>query len=120
MPDRQAITPIASVHLDAPYADSVPPAPSHLMEAIVRVVQQLQPAPAPVDPIAHIRALEDAFQNNWVLGTSELAQLLKIAPKTLARHEKLERYGFVCVRAGHNGSELGWKIRKPKSKSKKK
>ena len=98
MPDRQAITPIASVHLDsAPYADSSPPTPPSLMEAIVRVVQQLQPPPAAVDPIAHIRALEDACQNNWVLGTSELAQLLKISPQTLARHEKLERYGFVCA-----------------------
>ncbi len=98
---------------------NVTPAPN-MLGAIAQLIQHLQPQAPPADPIAHIRALEDAYQHNWILGTSELAQLLKIAPKTLARHASMERYGFICERSGHNGTELGWKIRKPKTKGKKK
>ena len=114
MSDRQAITPVTPVALD----NAAPP--SNMLGAIAQLIQHLQPPAPPADPIAHIRALEDAYQNNWILGTSELAQLLKITPKTLVRHEKMERYGFVCERSGQNGTELGWKICKPKVKSKKK
>ena len=116
MSDPEAITPITSIHLESP----APQPPSTMLGTLAQIIQQLQPPTPSTDPIAHIRALEDAYQHNWILGTSELAQLLKISPKTLARHEKIERYGFACERAGQNGTELGWKIRKPKSKGKKK
>ncbi|WP_017325820.1 hypothetical protein [Synechococcus sp. PCC 7336] len=113
MSEEPSITPI-------PRAIVEPAQPQNTMAAMfAQLLQQLQPPSAPADPIAHIRALEDAYQNNWILGTSELAQLLKLAPKTLVRYDSIERYGFICERAGQNGSELGWKIRKPKSKKKK-
>lgn len=114
MSERQAVTPVIPVAL----GNTAPP--SNMLGAIAQLIQHLQPPAPPADPIAHIRALEDAYQHSWILGTSELTQLLKITPKTLVRHEKIGRYGFVCERSGHNGTELGWKIRKPKAKNKKK
>lgn len=114
MSDRQAITPVTPVELNT----GTPPL--NMAGAIAQLIQHLQPPAPAVDPIAHIRALEEAYQNHWILGTSELAQLLKITPKTLVRHETMERYGFVCERCGQNGTELGWRIRKPKTKNKKK
>ncbi|MEM8716340.1 MAG: hypothetical protein AAGE92_11285 [Cyanobacteria bacterium P01_G01_bin.4] len=117
MSDRSAITPVEP---PPPLTlGNVTPA-SNMLGTIAQLIQHLQPPASPVDPIAHIRALEDAYQHNWILGTSELAQLLKIAPKTLVRHGSMERYGFICERSGQNGTELGWKIRKPKTKGKKK
>ena len=114
MPDPQVITPIPSA---SPIAAA--PTSNHAMAAFAQLLAQFKPEAAPVDPIAHIRALEDAYQNQWILGTSELAQLLKMTPKSLARHTSVRRYGFLCERAGRNGTELAWKIRKPKSKKKK-
>ncbi|MGK7913162.1 MAG: hypothetical protein AB4050_17045 [Synechococcus sp.] len=114
MSEQQAITPVTPVELN-----TIAPSPN-MLGAIAQLIQNLQPPSPAADPIAHIRALEDAYQNHWILGTSELAQLLKITPKTLVRHETMERYGFVCERSGQNGTELGWRVRKPKTKGKKK
>ncbi|MEM9568489.1 MAG: hypothetical protein AAF974_09305 [Cyanobacteria bacterium P01_E01_bin.34] len=120
MSNRQAIAPTTPVEptTSAQLNNAAPP--PNMLGAIAQLIHHLQPPAPSVDPIAHIRALEDAYQHNWILGTSELAQLLKIAPKTLARHTSMQRYGFICERSGQNGTELGWKVRKPKTKGKKK
>ncbi|MES1026617.1 hypothetical protein ABN584_27365 [Gloeocapsa sp. BRSZ] len=44
------------------------------------IASQLKPAP---DPLASLRGLEEAYRNQWLLSTSELAQLLKLSPKTV-------------------------------------
>jgi len=56
-----------------------------LIEAIASrlipmIASQLKPAP---DPLASLRGLEEAYRNQWLLSSSELAQLRKLSPKTV-------------------------------------
>ena len=61
------------------------------------------------DPLAHIRSLQEACDRGWLLSSSELAPLLKLN-KVIG--QTIERYGFICTRAGRNGAESAWKITK--------
>jgi hypothetical protein len=63
-----------------------------------------------------IRFLEDAHTHRWLLSTSQLAELIGISPATLARMQECDRNGFQFVRAGMNGSEIAWEVKKLKSK----
>ncbi len=71
----------------------------------IATLKQLSPS----DPLANLRALEDAAQRGWLLSTSQLAPLL--GRKTLSG-EVIDRYGFVCRRVGRNGAESAWAIQK--------
>ncbi|MCY7282864.1 MAG: hypothetical protein LH679_05350 [Cyanobacteria bacterium CAN_BIN43] len=87
-----------------------------LIEAIASrlmpmIASQLKPAP---DPLASLRGLEEAYRNTWLLSTSELAQLLKLSPKTVRSYgDQFEDAGFVFTRAGtRKRGEVAWKISK--------
>jgi hypothetical protein len=73
------------------------------------IVINNRPHPDTVDPIANLKALEEACSNGWLLSSSQLAPLLGL--KTLTGKE-IHRYGFICTRAGRNGQESAWKITK--------
>ena len=91
-----------------------------LIEAIASrlipmIASQFLPPP---DPLASLRGLEEAYRNQWLLSTSELAQLLKVSPKTVRGYgEQFEDAGFVFTRAGtRKRGEVAWEISKrPKS-----
>ena len=87
-----------------------------LIEAIASrlmpmIASQLKPAP---DPLASLRGLEEAYRNQWLLSTSELAQLLKLSPATVRGYgEQFSDAGFVFTRAGtRKRGEVAWKISK--------
>lgn len=87
-----------------------------LIEAIASrlmpmIASQLKPAP---DPLAGLRGLEEAYRNTWLLSTSELAQLLKLSPKTVRSYgEQFSDAGFIFTRAGtRKRGEVAWKISK--------
>lgn len=69
------------------------------------------------DPLAHLRALEDACNNHWLLSTAELGQLLKMSPKTINKHPSFQRRGFVFQKVGRDGNETIWEIKKPRSQN---
>jgi hypothetical protein len=72
---------------------------ARLVPAIVRQIPS-SPLIAP-DPVAYLRALEEAYRNGWLLSTSELAALLKLSPATVRGYgEQFEDAGFVFTRAG--------------------
>ena len=73
---------------------------SILAEAIIQASRQ-------ADPLAHIEALQKACDCGWLLSSSELAPLLKLARIS---GQTIERYGFTCTRVGRNGAESAWKI----------
>ena len=75
------------------------------------IASQLKPAH---DPLASLRGLEEAYRNQWLLSTSELAQLLKLSPKTVRSYgEQFEDAGFVFTRAGtRKRGEVAWEISK--------
>lgn len=78
---------------------------------IPMIASQLKPAP---DPLASLRGLEEAYRNQWLLSTSELAQLLKLSPRTVRGYgEQFEDAGFVFTRAGtRKRGEVAWEISK--------
>ncbi len=75
------------------------------------IVSQFVP---PRHPLASLRGLEEAYRNTWLLSTSELAQLLKLSPKTVrSKGEQFEDAGFVFTRAKtRKREEVAWKISK--------
>ncbi len=63
----------------------------------------------PPDPLANLKALEEACQHQWLLSTSQLAFLLGL--KSLSG-QQIQRYGFTFTRVGRNGAESAWKVEK--------
>nr|WP_322718822.1 MarR family transcriptional regulator [Nostoc sp. ChiQUE02]MDZ8231812.1 MarR family transcriptional regulator [Nostoc sp. ChiQUE02] len=86
---------------------------TRLIPALVRQLPGLAAAP---DPVAHLRALEEAYENGWLLSTRELATLLKLSPSTVRGYgTKFEDAGFVFTRAGQRkGGEVAWSVGKAK------
>ncbi|MBD6619749.1 MarR family transcriptional regulator [Komarekiella sp. 'clone 1'] len=84
---------------------------TRLIPAIVRQLPGLAS-----DPVAHLRALEEAYKNGWLLSTRELATLLKLSPATVRGYgTQFDDAGFVFTRAGvRKGGEVAWSIGKPK------
>jgi hypothetical protein len=84
---------------------------TRLIPAIVRQLPALAS-----DPVAHLRALEEAYKNGWLLSTRELATLLKLSRGTVRGYgTKFEDAGFVFTRAGQRkGGEVAWSIGKAK------
>lgn len=88
---------------------------SALVGVIETVVQKL--IPNNKSPLAYLRDLEEAYQNGWLLSTSELAKLLGLSPKTIAGYgQEFSDAGFVFTRAGtRKGGEIAWSIEKEDS-----
>jgi hypothetical protein len=83
-----------------------------MVEAIAAKVYDLmtiQP-PQPSDPLANLRTLEEAYQNGWLLSSSQLAGLLGL--KGLPSGESFQRHGFRFTKAGRNGAESAWAVSK--------
>lgn len=78
---------------------------------IPMIASQLKPDH---DPLASLRGLEEAYHNQWLLSTSELAQLLKVSPRTVRGYgDPFEDAGFVFTRAGtRKRGEVAWEIGK--------
>ncbi len=81
------------------------------------IVSKLTP-PAP--PLAHLEALEKAYAKGWLLSTSELAQLLRLSPKTIRGYgDSFSEAGFTFTRAGTRArQETAWKVSKARSRTK--
>lgn len=62
--------------------------------------------------LENLDALERAYQNHWILSTSQLAEVLGVAGKTLSRLPEFDRHGFHFSRNGEVGNEIGWTISK--------
>ena len=89
---------------------------SALIGVIETVVQRLIPNQNK-SPLAYLRDLEEAYQNGWLLSTSEIAKLQGLSPKTIAGYgQKFSDAGFVFTRAGtRRGGEIAWSIEKEDS-----
>ncbi|MGK7877044.1 MAG: hypothetical protein AB4426_28260 [Xenococcaceae cyanobacterium] len=77
------------------------------------IVSKLTP-PAP--PLANLEALEKAYEKGWLLSTGELAQLLRLSPKTIRGYgDSFSEAGFIFTRAGTRArQETAWKVSKAK------
>lgn len=82
------------------------------------IVSKLTPSPP---PLAHLEALERAYEKDWLLSTSELAQLLKLSPRTIRGYgNSFSEAGFIFTKAGTRArQETAWRVSKAYSKNQK-
>lgn len=86
--------------------------PSALVGVIETVVKNLIPTSR--SRLTYMRELEEAYQHQWLLSTSELADLLGLTKKTVTNYgQEFSDAGFVFERAGiRKGGEIAWSIDK--------
>ena len=86
--------------------------PTALVGAIEAVVKRLLPPTRTT--LSYLRELEEAYQQGWLLSTSEIAGLLGLTPATISRYgEQFEDAGFVFTRVGiRKGGEIAWSVDK--------
>ncbi|MDJ0571869.1 MAG: hypothetical protein QNJ53_22880 [Pleurocapsa sp. MO_192.B19] len=89
--------------------------PSVLVGAIEAVVKRLVPTNR--SRLNYLRELEEAYQNGWLLSTSELADLLGLNQKTITNYgQEFTDAGFIFMRVGtRKGGEIAWSIDKESS-----
>jgi hypothetical protein len=86
--------------------------PTALVSLVEAVVKRLMPTPK--NRLSYLRELEEAYQNGWLLSTSEVADLLGLSQKTITGYgQEFTDAGFVFCRAGiRKGGEIAWAIDK--------
>lgn len=86
--------------------------PSALVGVIETVVKKLIPTSR--NRLNYLRELEEAYQHQWLLSTSELADLLGLNQKTITNYgQEFSDAGFLFERSGiRKGGEIAWSIDK--------
>jgi predicted DNA-binding transcriptional regulator AlpA len=89
--------------------------PSVLVNALEAVIKRL--IPTSKSRLSYLRDLEEAYQNGWLLSTSEVAELLGLSQKTITGYgEEFTDAGFLFARVGtRKGGEIAWSIDKDNS-----
>lgn len=78
---------------------------------VIAAPAQLPPTSAPAYGLEPLRRIQEAYDRQWKLSTSQLAPLLGM--KSISGAE-VKRFGFVFTRNGKNGAESAWSISKEK------
>lgn len=86
--------------------------PVALVATIETVVKRI--VPQSTRRLTYLEELESAYQNGWLLSTSEISDLLKFTPKTIASYgDEFNDAGFTFTRVGtRKGGEIAWSIDK--------
>ena len=89
--------------------------PNTLVGVVEAVVKRF--IPASNSRLTYLRELESAYQNNWLLSTSEVANLLGLTQKTITSYgQEFSDAGFVFTRVGmRKRGEIAWAIDKQSS-----
>lgn len=74
---------------------------------------RMQPPPQP-DPFAYFETLEKAARNEWLLRTSEIADLLDLSLSEMKHYgDRFSEAGFTFTKAGYrSGGEDAWRVSK--------
>lgn len=83
-----------------------------LVTLVETIVKRLLPKSG--SRLSYLRELEEAYENGWLLSTSEVADLLGLSPPTVASYgREFADAGFVFTRAGtRKRGEIAWAIDK--------
>jgi DNA-binding transcriptional regulator YhcF (GntR family) len=92
--------------LNQALATNQPPSLELFAQALAAAV-----APKP-DPLAYLDRLLWLAQNQVLLSTGELAELLGLSRETLKKLKEFERSGFRFFRDGKTGTQSAWKVSK--------
>lgn len=94
---------------------TVQPDFARLVAAIAaEIASRFQSPAAEPDPFAYYEVLERAYQNGWLLSTSEIADLLDLLPSEIRQYgDSFSEAGFIFTKAGYRaGGEVAWKVSK--------
>ena len=82
--------------------------------ALIAVLEAIVKRLTPSSPLSYLRDLEEAYEKGWLLSTSELANLLKLSPKTIVSYgDSFEEAGFLFTRCGkRKRGEIAWMVGK--------
>lgn len=80
---------------------------------VAEVMNRVQRGPEP-DPLNYFDRLESAAQNGWLLGTSEVANLLDLPPASIEQFgDSFFEAGFIFSRSGYRKQgEIAWRVTK--------
>jgi DNA-binding Lrp family transcriptional regulator len=86
--------------------------PTALVGVLEAVIKRLLPSSK--SRLSYLRELEEAYQNGWLLSTSEIADLLGLSSSTITGYgQEFSDAGFVFTRVGiRKGGEIAWAIDK--------
>ena len=89
--------------------------PTALISVVEAVVKRF--IPTSTSRLTYLRELEEAYQNGWLLSTSEVANLLGLTQKTITSYgQEFSDAGFVFTRVGmRKRGEIAWAIDKQSS-----
>ena len=89
--------------------------PTALISVVEAVVKRF--IPSSNSRLTYLRELEEAYQHGWLLSTSEVANLLGLAQKTITSYgQEFSDAGFVFTRVGmRKRGEIAWAIDKQSS-----
>lgn len=77
--------------------------------------------PEPIQALTNrLDLLEKAATHEWLLPTSDLSMALDLSRRSVGKHPKFERYGFIFTKVGQQGTETSWRVEKARTKAKKK
>ncbi len=65
-----------------------------------------------IDPIAYNHSLEQAQQQNWILSSKEVKQLIGIKPSCPKGENVFTRGCWSFTKAGKIGNQTGWRVKK--------
>ena len=91
--------------------------PTTLVSVVEAVVKRF--IPTSNSRLTYLRELEEAYQNGWLLSTSEVANLLGLTQKTITSYgQEFSDAGFIFTRVGmRKRGEIAWAIDKQLSDS---
>lgn len=81
----------------------------HLIPVIEKIAANILKK---VDHLSELKALQEAYENRWILSTSQLSKLLGVESRVLLKYKRFEHHGFIFFRHGKVLSETGWAIGK--------
>ncbi len=85
-------------------------------EELLEIIEVLGTAIAsrlqPIDPIAYNHSLEQAQQQNWILSSKEVKQLIGIKPSCPKGENVFTRGCWSFTKAGKIGNQTGWRVKK--------
>ena len=112
---NSAIEPSHSVSVQSESEPSITLQPTALISVVEAVVKRF--IPTSTSRLTYLRELEEAYQNGWLLSTSEVANLLGLAQKTITSYgQEFSDAGFVFTRVGmRKRGEIAWAIDKQAS-----
>ena len=89
--------------------------PTTLVTVVEAIVKRF--IPPSNSRLTYLRELEEAYQNDWLLSTSEIANLLGLTQKTITSYgQEFSDAGFVFTRVGmRKRGEIAWAIDKQQS-----